>query len=249
MSVLRNTPVPGDTLVCVPAARPQSYLEKLVGVECHFAEHEDGFWFWFNAKTPKTPSNDIARELPGVFYSVTEDGYLALPNSQVASGRVPATQWTPLTSELCFAMPVPKLLPKPDLSQAKIRLSRNREQKETAAGLYSVADLRSWVDQASTLRLEKLEFAITRGETPMAIVLGSPLPPIDGKLLWQSSQILVPLGFGWTPRLSSEALARLFRLTRSQLLVWESESFRILDTGQLQPVTRASVRNCSTTNN
>ncbi|MEM6570427.1 MAG: hypothetical protein AAF957_18595 [Planctomycetota bacterium] len=113
------------------------------------------------------------------------------PGRRVPTALVPDAAWRAIADVLPVRVEAAALagtLPPP----VELSVVRGGPPREPAALRVSLARLVDWIDLAPAARFESLVFAAdASGE---ALVLGTPLPPLEGTLYWEAAGVLVPCG-------------------------------------------------------
>jgi len=123
--------------------------------------------------------------------------------------RLPSGPWRPLTAVTVLA-PQPTALPAVAPAGIALRLVRAGAEEQPAAVILPLGTWAKWAIHAPQVRLARLRFAVcSDGRT---LVLGAPLPPLQGDLLVDREGLLVPCGYCWRPVVEPAVLRRLLKL-------------------------------------
>ena len=182
-------------------------------------------------------------QLPGERWQVL-DGKLVPPNHRVPVRSMPECDW--LTADEWFTIELPQagIARRPtDSFRTALRLERGGKIQAPAAIDGSLAHLKQWAESASEKQLQALNFTVCPNDPARCLIIGNPLPPIDGTYLIESERTLIPAGYCWAPAVDAKTLRHAFDLENSTWLYWESnEVFHFIEEHQLAPLSRASIR-------
>jgi hypothetical protein len=120
-------------------------------------------------------------------------------------------------------------------------LVRSSAEKEPDLLVATIQAFAEFALSAALIRLERLQFAAnSNGEI---LSWGRPLPALPGRQFALHGRIAIPAGFTWEPRVSPEALERLFGISGDGIILWnEDGSVTRIHSEQFIPVTRSSVQ-------
>lgn len=191
--------------------------------------------------------------IPGTMYWGRADGVLVQHGKEVPRQVLQnELNWQSLDAYLEWSVPVPLLAGSfqadDEECSVSLRLVRCDVERPCNAIIVQQRDLVSWVDDASDIRLKRLRWCVER--QGRALVIGDPLPPIEGQLLYQDGKVLVQAGYRFDPLVSSDEVRSLVQFERiesihdqSALLVClVDEPWTFVPDDQLQMLYRASVR-------
>jgi hypothetical protein len=173
-------------------------------------------------------------------YELLPPNQLRLIGERVPSARLPEVIWQPLNRWIQPGVTT-SALPGDIPSGVPLRLVRCSREQAPELLLTSTEIFLSYTQQAPRVRLERLQFAAD--ERSRVLVRGTPLPPLPGQRYVLHGSVAVPVGFGWEPAISVEALARVFGISGDALVLWdEAGTYSRLHEEQFIPVTRSAVR-------
>ncbi|MEM9378344.1 MAG: hypothetical protein AAGB93_00245 [Planctomycetota bacterium] len=118
------------------------------------------------------------------------------PGRRVPTAHAPDADWRAIADVVPVRVEPAALagtVPPP----VELRVARGGPPREPAALRVPLARLLDWIDLAPAARFESLVFAAdASGE---ALVLGEPLPPLEGTLYWEGAGVLIPCGHRLDP--------------------------------------------------
>ncbi len=233
----------GDAMTIVIQVDRQaapSQLVKLTGVGAQIAEESCGqLWLRIDVADP-----DVAVRtdcVAGRRY-VLQDDWLIQHGRQVASHRLDSNLvWRRLDDVLPIQLPPASMAGSvSSVQKMELRLVRGGQPMPPAAAIISLPRLKEWASGASELRLRRLRWAMRENE---AIVVGSPLPPVEATYLVAMDSVLIPAGWRWSPAISASDLCGVFGVAGGQWLVWQANHvWSIVADDVLVTMRRASVR-------
>jgi len=95
---------------------------------------------------------------------------------------------------------------------------------------------------APMIRLAPLQFVVNEAQN-VALICGTPLPPLSGRRFYQVGRIIMPLGYAPFPRMSAATLAILLELEEDETaLLDEAGTYAIVKRSAWRPVDRSIVR-------
>lgn len=205
------------------------------------AESNDEVWL----KLTEACRNDQLRQLPGVVYRVDQDVLIRqdrrVPERPV--GSLNELPWQSLENTTDVTLPVPKVAPPLDADLRRpLQLTRGGAVVHPDGLLANIDALKAWCETAPQSRLQGLRW-VTGCDDQRCLVLGKPLPPIEGIYLVADQRVLVPGGWTWTPRVDSRTVCEILDVPPDHWLLWEScQSHSMIPEQAFAVMTRASVR-------
>ena len=185
-------------------ASEQDASESLGGIRVLDLDDET-IWLRGNGVTLELRTR-LAAIPNATYYRILDDEQLAPMGRSVPSNRLPGGEWISLKDWLPVALPSCRFAgvmadPPP------IRLVRSNQTQQVNLML---CDFHAWSNyalNAAKFRLNSLKFACSENEK--VLVHGTPLPPIQGSLWFETHGIAVPCGFRWEPDVDAEVLREL----------------------------------------
>ena len=196
---------------------------------------EDGTCF---LRVPQSSSNqDHLGVLPCLKrWTVDESGNLIPFGKSLPEGQLPQLNWLPLSS-LLPAIPATVSENEDFFGHLSFSLIPDSHSKEPQALRLSLSTLAQWAETAPAVRLDRLKFAVSENDD--TLILGTPLPPLQGRTYYQDHQLLIPCGFA----LPSYLLAEDLNASRDQLLLIEDDhTVHTIGSELFVPASRAAIR-------
>lgn len=242
----------GNVLVRCSRDGDLDWLRSLVQHPFYLAEEES--FIWVRTAAHESAAKSAAACLPGDHFELIDDELLVRPGEQVACMRLPKLQW--YSAQSCIHPGLPTII-----SAGRLRVETKLQWQLVRGGSEMVSDaalidwklLTSWVETAAQSRLDRLRFCVRRevfdGFDPtiverstMALVVGSPLPPIACRYLCRYERLIVPAGYTWQPHFPPSYVLRSFQVEEQCWLLWLPESVEHIPCDLLQPLRRSNVR-------
>jgi hypothetical protein len=178
---------------------------------------EDQSDLWLIGDCAFEEIDPLLRRIPDVMrYSVGADRTITPIGRRIPEGILPVGKWNPLSSIAQF-QPQPTAMPARLENSVPIRLVRSKHQEEPGAIVATAAAWKTYADFAPRIRLDRLRFAIC--SDGRALILGFPLPPLQGSFYTNRSGLLLPVGFGWEPEIEPQLLRRAMNLNSDDLAI------------------------------
>jgi hypothetical protein len=125
-------------------------------------------------------------------YQEDAQGLLFPLGQKTPERNLPLLNWVPIADYIPVEMPL-AALPAPLEQQYTLKLVPSAVYRPGAALKLSWAVWQQYAETAPAIRLEALQFALAdKGEV---LVLGTPLPPLQGEELWRSDDVLLPSAY------------------------------------------------------
>jgi hypothetical protein len=159
------------------------------------ATNAEGIWL-------KGPQNNSSLQtalssLPAETTYITDaDGRLFPAGKRTPVRLLPVLNWQPLREFIPLEMPV-SAMPGKIEQQINVQLARSTSEKELCALQVSLADWQNYAATAPEVRLNQLRFAVS--ENNEVLVIGTPLPLLQGTYYWRHKNCLLPAGFDFDP--------------------------------------------------
>lgn len=164
------------------------------------------------------------------------------PLGSLLPGRtIPSLLWTPIERGLPVQLPAFNHNYFGVHDKIAVRLVPFYEEREAWALLVTVEVLKAYVETAPAIRLKNLLWALVGDGR--AIILGTPLLPLQGEVFWCSGDFLLPGGWGLELDALADTINRLINAERNCWIVWNKEGgYWKLDKGGLQSLSIGSLR-------
>ncbi|TGD79545.1 hypothetical protein [Hymenobacter wooponensis] len=181
------------------------------------------------------------RQLPALAsYALNAEGQLFPSGSLTPTSRLPDLVWQPIREFVPLEIPV-AALPGQLASQHSLQLVPATHAPAGAALLTTLAAWQAYADGAPEIRLQRLRFAVSA--TNQVLVLGIPLPPIQGQELWLHEGLLLPAGLAFETPLIASLLARKLNPQQDSFLLFAANGeWERIEQHFLQPASRSAVR-------
>ena len=173
-------------------------------------------------------------------FDVWPDQQLCPWGRRVPVGRLPQGSWQRLSDWLTVAAP---LAAWPGQLATRVPLKLVRSSVIEGASLLSTTldDWAAYALSAAEVRLACWSFAVSA--TRRVLVRGQPLPSIAGERFSVSDGIALPLGWEWSPRVSSEVVRPLFGVGPDDLcVVSEDGQWECVRADDFVSATRVAIR-------
>ncbi len=210
--------------------------------ECHNIQvcDNEGALVWLRGPRLQDSIQQELRSLLGCeIYRQLDDGQLIPISCSIPLGYAPNGTWTSLREWLEISLPA-KRFPATSESRVPIRLVRSELPQEPDLLKSSLKAWAKYASDAPQIRLAGLQFAASRDQV---IIIGKPLPPINGEYFYLQHGIAVPVGFAWTPALDARVLRTALELTNDDIAIFPNNggASRILS-NQFVGASRSAVR-------
>lgn len=202
-------------------------------------------WARFNARSQHLMQQ--ARAMP-VERFVLVDRWLMREGGRVAVAELPELDWQPIKKVIQFQFPwIGEAGRLANVQSLTWQLTRGGIETPSAAAIIEWNTLVQWVDTAPQWRLDKLRYCISQQAGQChALVLGTPVPPIQSQYLVAKQHVLIPAGMHWLPELEPSLVQQSFDVQSGQWLLWRAtDDWCLIDDEMLVPLSRASVRTCA----
>ena len=224
----------------MPAHADRRCLAILIGRHVEVSIDGDGV-VWLRLE-PSGGIDQVLARLPGERLESTGDQRLRRPGQRVATISLPdELLWQRLDDHLQLQLPAALLAGRLDASRRRtLHLVADDTVRDIAAVIVDRDDLRDWVDGAAEVRLRRLRIVVRDRDV---LVVGDPLPPIDGEFFVATKRLLVPAGQTWSPPIDADSVRSLLKLRSDDWLLWQADAdVAIIPDGDLSPLRRASFR-------
>ncbi len=168
----------------------------------------------------------VLRRLPGVIFHVHDKGGLVrfgdnVPSVAAHESAEPPPQWLPIEQVCEVVVPVPQIARRdPNATRRPVQLIRGGVAMPCNAMLTQLAHLHEWIEWAPKARIDRLRWTC-RGDE--CLMMGDPLPPIEGRYFVCRDRVIAPAGMTWTPAVPNDVLLTTFGVSQSEWLLWETE--------------------------
>ena len=202
------------------------------------ARHGDHIWL--RGISPHQPEKAL-RQLPVLHtYLLDAEERLFLSGKRTPHSALPYLSWEPLLSFIKAELPM-SALPARLQEQYMPVLVPSGIPAEVQALLTSLQTWKEYAETAPLIRLQRLRFAAT--EDGRALITGTPVPSIPGKVYTIRYNILLPAGYDFDlPALASLTAARLNPENTALLLFHVNGQWERIPAQNFVRATRSAIR-------
>lgn len=211
----------------------------------------EGEQVWVDLQGVSASTLGRLKPIPRIeFFLREQSGLLRKTGSRLAVDALPALQWQPLHELLSIELPPPRFA-STVRGRSPLRLVRDDRPRASSAILTTLGVLADYVDGAPAIRLSPLRFAAA--EDGRVLIVGQPVPPLEGEHYWVSGEIAVRSGWRLAPVCDPVVLQELVQLSAGDVALFrpvEAQAaedvgqftVRIVAASDFVPVTRGAVR-------
>lgn len=226
-------------------------IEKASGTNCLAAwlmedvlVASDDQYTWARYPEQSDRLAEQARSMPAERYRLVNNR-LVPDGQRVATGQLPELDWQPIASVIQMQLPwIGEAGQVANIRTTTWKLARSGNERAVVGAIVPWRELAKWIETAPQWRLSRLRYCVS--ESPggrEALILGTPVPPVDAHYLVSEQRILLPAGHSWLPTLPVDYVQRSFGVQPGQWLLWrESDDWCLIDDHLFMPLGRASVR-------
>ncbi len=199
-------------------------------------EFESSFWVKGEyEKSLKLPLSSIPAEQR---FWITENDKLVPFGKKVPVMKLPIAHWQLLQTFMTVELPT--CASPSDFDQPIQLVLKPSTIIQKANGLLcTLNSLSNFIETTSAIRLERLSYAI---RSDVALVIGSPLPPLAGSRYHVEDKIAIPLGHSF-PYLNTSTIKRIIRLASEEhAMFYADNSWERIPDEFIAPLTRSSFR-------
>lgn len=187
---------------------------------------------------------------------VLENEYLKIPfeekfilgenNSLFPLGKVTPTRklanlsWQPIAEFFKIDLPVSAEKGKID-DVYFVQLAQSNEKKQGNALLTSFEDWKNFVETQASIRFQNLRFSLSQHQE--VLIIGNPLPSIQGKEYWLCENMLLPAGYEFKfPLLAKQIATKLSDNQNNRIVFFEDGTWVKIALVDFVKTTRSAVR-------
>jgi hypothetical protein len=152
---------------------------------------EEGI-FWVRDFFPDQWESALLKTLPFKNEYMARDGKLFPRGSRLPARNIPAVLWTSIERGLPLTMPSLNHHYFGLREKLSIELIPSSSEKEVAGMLVHPTLLKNYVQEAPAIRLKQICWVLAGDE---ALLLGSPLLPLQGQTFWKTGDFLIATGY------------------------------------------------------
>jgi len=191
---------------------------------------------WLRGPVNNGQFQSVLSSLPAeASYWVDNDGRLFPVGKQTPVRILKELAWQNLRDFLPLEMPV-SAMPGEAGMKVQLKLKRSSFEREGYALKTTFRDWKTYVETAPAIRLQRLRFAVS--EKKEVLVIGSPLPALNGQFYWRNMNLLLPAGFDLDP----QVLANLMPTGGDLVLFDEQANRETIPAAAFAAADRATVR-------
>lgn len=180
----------------------------------------------------------VTQVAPTTIYAIGSDGMLTRAGDRLPSLPLPDLSWTPVAEFVQVHMPR-SLLAGTVEEHATLTLAPSDHPRPANALLTSLSGFATWADDAPDFRFRPLRYAVSGDRV---LVIGEPVPSIDGLRLYEADGLCIPCGFDLEPPVDAASVRTILALAAGDLALFESDRWHLIPGDALVPVSRSSVR-------
>lgn len=132
-------------------------------------------------------------------------------------GKIKLLNWQPIYEFITLELPVSAIPCRPG-TKLPVRIIKSDTTREGCALMTKLATWKAYAASAPAIRLEQLEFAVAANED--VLIMGTPLPPVQGNELYKENNILLPAGFAFEVPLLSSIIQQKFNPANDFVLLF-----------------------------
>ncbi|BAV07991.1 hypothetical protein SAMN05421788_103334 [Filimonas lacunae] len=202
---------------------------------------EEGEHCWVKDFTPQQLDSTAVKSIPFITIYYCKQQQLFPAGKLVPVQSMPAgLHWQPIAKGLGVTLPgfnhnyfgIQQSIP--------VTLVPSQLERQAYAMLVKLEVLQAYIETAPAVRLQPLQWIILDNHT--ACVIGVPLLPVQGEVLWKDERFLLPVGYDFEWRILSEVISSNMK-DHYNWVLWQKEgSWLPIAPQQLQPLTISSFR-------
>lgn len=201
----------------------------------------DGEDIWVRGILPNQLHSPEIRSIPFKKIYFQHDNALFLLGGNLPEERLKTSLlWSPINKALPVEMPNYNFNYFGVNETVEFKLVASSVEREAKAVLVELDVLDSYIQKASAVRLQSIQWTIVNRKV---LLIGIPLLPIPGKSYWQLQNFLIPTGYDFEyPELSNFYHKNLQTESNQYIVLQSDNSYYKLSKEQLKPLTISSYR-------
>ncbi len=201
----------------------------------------EGTRIWIKDLTAAQARSVEVKSIPYKTLLYEKNGKLCLADHQLPYCSIPTVLWTPLQRALPLSLPRFNHNYFGIHEQVPVRLCPSSQEQPAAAMLVSLTELEHYLNTAPAIRVQHLQWTVVNGT--QALVLGTPLLPLNGSIFWQQGRFLLPAGYVFELPGISGIFGNKLETGNDQWVVWPTpQTWFLLPNNYLQPLSLSSFR-------
>ncbi len=201
----------------------------------------EGETVWIKDLTPAQADSLQIKVIPykELYYSA---GPKLFPKDSLLPARtIPSLVWTPIERGLLVELPALNHNYFGLNEKVAMRLHRTEEEKDAYACFVRLEALESYIETAPANRLANITWVLV--DEGYALLLGTPLLPVQGDVYWREGDFLLPAGYAFELPLLAEILRQLINPQNDHWIIWSKEGhYWKLPKDEVEPLSIGSFR-------
>lgn len=230
--------------VCVPV-KDKQYLSGIRHWQ-HLKIAFESDHIWIKDITQEEVDSVEIKGLPSkeIFYQ--QGNKLYCKGSLLPQRNAPALLWTPVERALPIELPVFNHNYFGIQQQIQIKMREVENEENVMCLITTKSTLEKYINEAPAARLQHLKWVLLSDDR--IVILGNPILPINGEVLWQRGSFLIPAGYDFELSILSSAINEQINATNENWIIWDrSGNYFSINKNFFVPLTIGSFR--LTTNN
>ena len=180
----------------------------------------DGEWVWFAGDGADPEMLRALVSIPAAeLFSVDANGTCRVLGKRLPVATLPDGPWNPLRAWLEVELR-PPALPAESPERSVLRVVRGGDERPANVLSTTLRRLHDWIGEAAEVRTSVLRFAAdARG---VAIVHGTPLPPLRGDVWCETDGVALPAGHRFHPDRPAPLVRAMLRLEPGDLASFDT---------------------------
>jgi hypothetical protein len=202
---------------------------------------KDGNEYWIKDITEIQLNSLEIKSIPFVrIYKLVQQKLFPL-ESLLPTKKIPSSLlWTPLEKGLPLTLPSYNFNFFGLEQVVSTQIIPSEHEYEAVALLVPIKDLSAYINTAPSIRFKSLNWVIIEDN---ALILGTPLLPIQGKTFWKRGDALLPTGYDFEFHLLSELINNQINPENKYWSLWNEQSdYFLIDKTLFQPLSLSSFR-------
>lgn len=196
---------------------------------------------WIKGFSEEQMESHWVKSIPFVQRFYEKDGKLFPYGSTLPEGNVPSLLWTAIRRALRITLPSFNHNYFGIQEKIKLQLVPSETEQPAVALQTSLETLEKYIEQAPSIRLQHLTWTLLNDKE--ALVLGTPLLPLQGKVFWQNKTFLIPVGYDFDVFALTPVLQEKINPQADAYILWQEDSSCFyIDKQKLKALSIASFR-------
>jgi hypothetical protein len=199
-------------------------------------------FFWVRSSNNEITIESKIKQLPSL-NSYRLDGqnfYFAIKGLTPLGKLNDDLKWELLKDFMKVTSPV-SAMPAVLEQKLEIRLVASEKEQIGVGLIIEFEDFINYVENAPEIRLKNLNFAVSQEK--QVILIGNPLPPIQGREYWKKNQILLPSGFDFSPSILATLIEQKLNPRQEYWLIFFTDgSWQNISKNHFKQLSRSAAR-------